>query len=171
LDRNQSKAMMQGHRLLIAYLIAVFYPFAVYEGVRAYHPFERPQFELRLVASFAPPPATPEEQKALEDKVRAGQKKLEEMLAAAEQAKRDFYRVLILVATPLGVAAMILGSYLKFPAIGTGLVIGGFVSVTNAYWGYWGQLSDRTRHVSIWLGVCLIIFIWYRYQRRREAGA
>lgn len=153
---------MRGHHLLVAYLIAVFYPLLVYEGVRAYHPFERPQFH-GLVA-VAVEPGTPEEQ------ARAGQKKIQEVLAAAKQAERVFYRALILVATPLGVAAMILGSYLKLPAIGTGMVIGGFVSVTNAYWGYWGQLDDRARHVSILLGIGLLVFIWYRYSTVRAAS-
>jgi hypothetical protein len=160
--------MMQGHHLVIAFLIAALYPLLVFESVRAYHPFQRPQFQ--VVASLSLGPSTPEELKAQEERYRAGQKRLQEIRAAAAQAESLFYRALILVATPLGVATMILGSCLKLPAVGTGMVIGGFVSVTNAYWGYWSQLDDRTRYVSILLGIFLLVFIWHRYSTARTAG-
>ena len=49
-------------------------------------------------------------------------------------AAKEFARVLVVVSTPLGVAAILIGAYLSFLAVGTGLILGGIFTVA---WGYW----------------------------------
>jgi len=131
-----------------------------YYGVRAYQPL--PEFEEQLYVSVRITPTTPEGWKAWEEQDRAWQKEHQEKLDAEDKATRPFYRALILVATPLAVAAIVIGSYLKFRSIGAGLILGGILSVTNAYIDYWDHLNDLTRYTSLFLGFCLLSFVAYR---------
>jgi hypothetical protein len=136
------------------------YPTLVYYSVRAYQPLPEFQYSYRITARLAP--TTPEGWKAWEEENRAEEKKHQEDLDTIDKATQPFFRAFILVATPLGIAAMLIGSYLKFRSVGTGLVLGGIISVTNAYSDYWNHLDDWLRYVSLILGLCLLIFIGYR---------
>jgi hypothetical protein len=136
----------------IIFGIAILYPTLVYYSVRAYQPLPEFQYSYRITARLAP--TTPEGWKAWEEENRAEEKK--------HQANQPFFRALILVATPLGIAAIFIGSYLKFHSIGTGLILGGIISVTSAYWDYWSHLEDWVRLVSLLFGCCILGFVGYR---------
>jgi hypothetical protein len=144
----------------IIFGISILYPALVYYGVRAYQPL--PEFQYTVYASVRIAPTTPEGWKAWEEEDRAAEKRRQERLDAIDKATQPFFRAFILVAAPLGIAAMLIGSYLKFRSVGTGLILGGIISVTNAYSDYWNHLDDWIRYVSLILGLCLLIFIGYR---------
>ena len=65
---------------------------------------------------------------------------------------KEFARILIIVSTPLGVAAILVGAYLSFQAVGTGLIFGGILAISWGYWSYWWYLDDWIRFVSLLAG-------------------
>jgi hypothetical protein len=147
-------------QFVIIFGIAMLYPVLVYYAVNAYQPF--PKFEYTVHASVRITPTTPEGWKAWEEENRAFEKKRQEELDAIDKATQPFYRALILIGTPLGLVVILLGLLLKSHTVGVGLILGGIVSIANAYSGYWDHLDDRIRYVSLLLGFCLLIFLGYR---------
>jgi uncharacterized membrane protein YphA (DoxX/SURF4 family) len=77
-------------------------------------------------------------------------------------AAKEFARVLIIVSTPLGLAAILVGAYLSFQAVGTGLIFGGIFAVSWGYWSYWWYLDDWIRFVSLLAGFVILIFVGIR---------
>jgi hypothetical protein len=147
-------------QFVIIFGIAMLYPVLVYYAVNAYQPF--PKFEYTVHASVRITPTTPEGWKAWEEENRAFEKKRQEELDAIDKATQPFYRALIFIGTSLGLAAILVGLLLKSHTVGVGLILGGAVSITNAYSGYWEHLDDRIRYVSLLLGFCLVVFLAYR---------
>jgi uncharacterized membrane protein YphA (DoxX/SURF4 family) len=152
--------MMLVRQFAIVFSIAILYPMLVYYGVRDYQPL--PEFQYYVVVSARVAPTTPEGWKVWEEENRAAEKKRQEDLDAVDKATQPFFRALILVATPLGIAVIFIGSYLRFHSIGMGLIFGGIFSITNAYWGYWNHLDDWIQYLSLLLGFCLLVFVGYR---------
>jgi hypothetical protein len=68
----------------------------------------------------------------------------------------------VVVATPLGVAAILIGAYLAFHAIGTGLIFGGTFTVTSGYWSYWQYLDNWVPFISLLAGFAILLFVGYR---------
>jgi hypothetical protein len=151
--------MIWARQFAIIFGIAILYPALIRYSVGVFQPL--PKIQNYTYVSVRIAPTTPEGWKTWEEEDRAEQKKHQEDLDAVDRATRPFFRVLILVATPLGIAAMFVGSYLKYPSVGTGLVLGGIISVTNAYWSYWNHLDDWIRYLSLLLGFGFLGFIGY----------
>jgi hypothetical protein len=140
--------------------IAILYPMLIHYGVRAYQPF--PKFEYTVYASARLAPTTPEGWKAWDEENRVAEQRHQEELATIDKATQPFYRSLILVAVPLGVAVILIGSFLKAQSVGLGLILGGCISIANAYSGYWAHLDDWIRYLSLLLAFCLAVFVGYR---------
>ena len=148
---------MLARQIAIGFGIAMIFPLLVYYGVSTFYP--PPKFNAIVTATlYRQSNPTPEQQKEYEDRQRERQKQQEAFSAAA----RDFARVLVIVSTPLGVAAILIGAYLKFYAIGTGLIFGGIFAVAWGYWSYWNYLDDWMRFVSLLLGFMILLFVGYR---------
>jgi hypothetical protein len=161
--------MIQARQFAIALSIATLYPALIFYGVRAYCPFPEPRFNIVISARITP--TTPEGWRAWEEEDRAKEKRRSEELAALRKAAEPFFRTLIFVATPLGIAAIFIGSYLRNQSVGTGLILGGMVTVANGYWGYCSHLDDLVRWVSVLLGLCLVVFVGYRQVVLARSGA
>jgi hypothetical protein len=155
-----SGPMIQARQFAIALSIATLYPALIFYGVRTYCPFPEPQYHVVVTARITP--TTPEGWRAWEEEDRANEKRRNEELAALRKAAEPFFRTLIFVATPLGLAAIFIGSYLRNHAVGAGLVLGGMITVANGYWGYWNHLDNWVRWVSLLLGFCILVFVGYR---------
>jgi hypothetical protein len=82
--------------------------------------------------------------------------------AAFNAAAKEFSRILIYVATPLGIAAILIGSYTRLNSIGTGLIFGGIVAVALGYANHWASLDDWVRFVSLLAGFAVLLFVGYR---------
>jgi hypothetical protein len=147
-------------KLAIIVVVGLLYPALVFYGVRAYQPF--PEVQQYVVASARIAPTTAEGWKAWEEENRAADQRHRDALDAIERAAEPFYRALILIATPLGVAAILIGSFLKFHWVGLGLILGGFISIANGYSDYWTHLDDWVRYLSLLLAFCLAVFVGYR---------
>jgi len=119
--------MMLAGQIAIGFGFAVIFPLLVYYGAATFYPPPNRADSFAELVSPGPS-ASAEERKEYSDRKTAS-----DYSAAA----KTFSRVLVLVATPLGVAAIFIGAFLSIHAIGTGLILGGIASVAFGYYGYW----------------------------------
>jgi hypothetical protein len=140
--------------------IAVLLPILVSFGVNLVQPY--PRIEQNVVVTARITPTTPEGWKAWDEENEARKQREQEQRDAIDDAARPFYRLLIFVATPIGIAAILLGSYLKIASVGTGLIFGGALTVLYGYGGYWEHIDNSIRVVSVLAGISILIFLTYR---------
>jgi hypothetical protein len=145
---------MLARQIAIGFGIAIIFPLLVYYGVSTFHHAPKMQDFYRTTCTF-PPGATADERKECTEKQRIERE-------TYDNAAKEFARVLVLVSTPLGVAAIFIGAYLPIHAIGTGLILGGIFTVGWGYWGYWQHLEDWIRFVSLLAGFAVLLFVGYR---------
>jgi hypothetical protein len=145
---------MLARQIAVGFGIAVIFPLLVYYGVSTFqHP---PKWAAFHRTSCVPEPGTTvDERKECAKKQRVEQE-------AYDTAAKEFARALVLVSTPLGVAAILIGAFLPMHAVGTGLILGGISSVGWGYWGYWQYLEDWMRFVSLLTGFGVLLFVGYR---------
>jgi hypothetical protein len=150
---------MLARQIAIGFGIAVIFPLLVYYGVATIYP--PPQLQYVVTPAVMPPNPTPEErQKYIEDQQvqrQEQQNRQEEYKIAA----KDFARHLVIIAAPLGVAAIFIGAYLPLYAIGTGLIFAGIFTVGLGYWSYWSYLENWIRFVSLLAGFLILLFVGY----------
>jgi|SRR6266446_8637835 len=137
-------------QIAVGFGIAVIFPLLVYYGVSTFHPPPK-----RPAKATPASDATADERKAHDDERRRSQE-------AYDAAAKSFSRVLILTATTLGVAAILIGAFLSIHAIGTGLVFGGIAAVAHGYWTYWRYLEDWIRFISLLAGFAMLLFVGVR---------
>lgn len=85
-----------------------------------------------------------------------------EMENKGREAERSFQKYLFIVAVPLGIAAIIMGSIIAIQAVGTGLMFGGIFSLIDGYCNYWSELADSMRFLSMLVAFVVLLFIGYR---------
>jgi len=140
---------MLARQIAIGFGLAIIFPLLVYYGVRTFSPPPKwPPFEYEAQA------ATAEERRAQNEKRKV------ERATYNDQAKA-FARVLIIASTPLGIGAILIGMLLHSASVGTGLILGGIVTVAHGYWGYWNYADDWLRFVSLLLGFGILLFVAY----------
>jgi hypothetical protein len=149
---------MLARQIAVGFGIALIFPLLVYYGVATFFPPPKFQEMVTAVARFVPPNGTAEEHKAYDEQVQ----KRQEQQQAYNAAAKSFARTLVLISTPLGVAAILIGAYLALHSIGTGLIFGGIFAVTWGYWIYWQYLEDWMRFVSLLAGFAILVFVGYR---------
>jgi hypothetical protein len=137
-------------QIAIGFGIAIIFPLLVYYGVSTFHP--APQ---RRPTGLLGSDATPEERKDHDERRRQESERY-------DAAAKAFSKVLILTATPLGVAAIGIGAFLSIHAIGTGLVFGGIAALAFGYWTYWRYLEDWIRFVSLLAGFAMLLLVGFR---------
>jgi len=145
---------MLARQIAIGFGIAVIFPLLIYYAVCTFHPAPKSQ-NFYQAALVSPTNATPDERREFAEKRRIERE-------AFVAASKEFSRVLVIVATPLGVAAIFIGSYLAIHAIGTGLILGGIAIVDFGYWHHWQYLQDWVRFVSLLAGFAILLFVGYR---------
>ncbi|MFZ0527448.1 MAG: hypothetical protein WA776_12790 [Xanthobacteraceae bacterium] len=151
---------MLARQIAIGFGIAVIFPLLVYYGVASIYP--PPEMQYVASAIIVPGPnATPEERQKYQDEQRQWQKEQHERSETYKAAAKDFARHLIIVAAPLGVAAILIGAYLPLYAIGTGLIFGGIFAAGSGYWSYWGYLENWVRFASLLAGFLILLFVGY----------
>jgi uncharacterized membrane protein YphA (DoxX/SURF4 family) len=150
---------MLARQIVIGFGIAIIFPLLIHYGVSTFH--SAPKLE-SLVAAPLPPNATPDERK----EYFAQQQQLQQQRQKAyAEAAKEFARILVSVSTPLGVAAILIGAYLSIQAVGTGLILGGILTVSWGYWNYWSYLDDWIRFASLLAGFVVLIFVGFRQAR------
>ncbi|HEX3502226.1 MAG TPA: hypothetical protein VHU22_02405 [Xanthobacteraceae bacterium] len=149
---------MPGRQFWIGLSITLLFPMCVHYIANAIHPY--PEFHQRARAYVRLAPSSAEEWKAQEERDQAEYQWQQDLIDIATQ---PFFRILIWIATPLGIAAIFVGSYLGIGSVGTGLMLGGILTVADAYWGYWNHLNMPVRLASALAGLGLLIFLWRRH--------
>jgi uncharacterized membrane protein YphA (DoxX/SURF4 family) len=144
---------MLARLIAIGFGIAVIFPLLIHYGVSTFYP--PPKYQPMAATTPLAPNASPEERKDYFDKQRQRQE-------AYNEAAKHFARILVVVSTPLGIAAILIGAYLSFQAVGTGLIIGGILAVIWGYWSYWRYLDDWLRFVSLLAGFAILLFVGIR---------
>ena len=144
---------MLARQIVIGFGIAVIFPLLVFYAVSTFYP--APKFPDIGTTECMLRAVTPEQRVECQQKQRAA-------LEAYAAANKEFSLRLVIVATPLGLAAILIGAYLTFYAIGTGLILGGIFTVAFGYWGYWQYIENWARLVSLLLGFVILLFLGYR---------
>jgi hypothetical protein len=147
---------MLARQIVIGFGIAIIFPLLIHYGVSTFHP--APKLESPITAPPAPNASADERKEYF---AQQQQQQQQRQKAYAEAAK-EFARILVMVSTPLGVAAIFIGAYLAFQAIGTGLILGGILTVSWGYLSYWGYLDDWIRFISLLAGFAILIFVGIR---------
>jgi uncharacterized membrane protein YphA (DoxX/SURF4 family) len=123
---------MLARQIAIGFGIAIIFPLLVYYGVSTFH--SAPKIQSMFATRQLPVNATADERREFNDEQRHRQE-------AYSDAAREFARILVIVSTPLGLAAILIGTYLTFLSVGTGLIFGGIFTVVWGYWAYWSYLG------------------------------
>ena len=145
---------MLARQIAIGFGITFIFPLLVYYGVSTFHP--APKLQSLVTARLVPAPnATTDERKDYAEQQRQRQETYSE-------AAKEFSRILALVSTPLGLIAILIGAYLTFQAVGTGLIFGGIFTVVWGYWSYWSYLDDWIRFLSLLAGFAILLFVGVR---------
>jgi uncharacterized membrane protein YphA (DoxX/SURF4 family) len=151
---------MLARQIAIGFGIAIIFPLLVYYGVASIYP--PPQLQYAVSATIYPGPnATPDERHKYADEQRESQQEQRKQQEAYKEAAKDFAWHLVIISTPLGVAAILIGAYLPLYAIGTGLIVGGIFTVGSGYWHYWGYLENWVRFASLLAGFLILLFVGY----------
>jgi hypothetical protein len=74
-----------------------------------------------------------------------------------------YSRNVFIIATGLGIIALIIGFALKIPSVSSGLMGGGILTIIYGTLRYWGDLPDYGRFII--LGIALAILIWMGYKK------
>jgi len=140
--------------------IAILLPMLVHYGVSTFCP--SPKWKDYYQYDYSSAKDKTPEQKA------AAQKERKEKREVFDARRKTFEQKLFYVATPVGIAAIIVGSYLAVQAVGAGLIFGGIFTLIDGYCWYWSQLDDWMRFVSLLIAFVVLVVIGYRKLSKEE---
>ena len=150
---------MLAKKIALGFGIAIVFPMLLHYGVSTWTP--QPKWRGYGFEPTFNPQATPEEQAQW----RTEQQKKQEERRIAE---KRFQQHLFAVAVPLGLIALLVGAFLRLPAIGAGLMFGGIFSICDGYFNYWSELADVLKFVSLLIALILLLFLGYRRLEKKE---
>ena len=150
---------MLAKKIALGFGIAIVFPMLLHYGVSTWTP--QPKWDLYDLQRPFNPQATPEEKAQWQ----AEQQKKQEERRIAE---KRFQQHLFAVAVPLGLVALLVGAFLRLPAIGTGLMFGGIFSICDGYLNYWSELADVLKFSSLLIAFILLLFLGYCRLERKE---
>ena len=134
--------------------IAIILPMLVHYGVSTFSP--APKWDDYYPSNYYQyQNVTPEERKQFQVEDNKRQEKY-------KQHRKTFERHLFYVATPIGIAAIIIGSALAVQAIGAGLIFGGIFTLIDGYCWYWPELQDWMRFLSLLAAFVVLVICGYR---------
>ncbi len=79
-----------------------------------------------------------------------------------EGEERVYYKHMFWVAYPVGLVAIVLGTFFPVQAVGAGLMFGGLSSLAAGCYSYWDKMTDQLRFGSlvVALGVVVALGTW-----------
>ncbi len=152
---------MLAKRFALGFGIAVIFPMMLYYGVGSFSP--PPHWQDYQVENFQ----ERHERGDLEEQQRLEAERLERRDRFLEHT-RHFQKLLFFVAVPIGIIAIIVGTFIALPAVGTGLLFGGILSVTTGYLAYWTELPESLRFVSLFISFVVLIVVGYKKLETRQ---
>jgi len=139
----------------VTFGLAVILPVLVYYGVSTAGP--PPKYEDYCVKSYE----ARTESASKEEKFRL-EKEEQKLSKAREAAEKRFEERLFEAAAPIGILALIIGSFLRPATVGAGLMFGGLFTFTEGLWWQWRELPDGMKFVMLLVATITIIIIGYR---------
>ncbi len=153
---NSSGKGTLAKKFALGFGIAVLFPMMIHYGVRSFSPQPRwENYQVRHAYLAYDDKADPAER----EKVEAEQRAMEEKRRADE---KRFQKHLFCATTPLGILAIIAGTLIGIQAVGSGLMFGGILCLIDGYINYWSELPDFMRFLSLLAGFCILIFIGFK---------
>lgn len=148
---------MRGINFAIAMGIAILLPMLVIYGVKTFSP--PPEWEdyhtRQLYEEPSPEKITPEKKA---ERMREQQEASERMEAARKQHQMHLF----FTAVPVGLIAIIAGTFIRVPALGPGMVFGGVFTLVEGYLFNWQELSDPIKFVSLLIALIVLGITAYR---------
>ena len=141
---------MLAKKFALAFGIAVVFPAMIHSGVSIFSP--QPRWQDYTVAPMIDRNSSEWQQKETERRA----------------AEKVFEKHLFAVAVPLGLVAIIVGTFFLTPAIGAGLMFGGIFSVCDGYFNYWSELSASLKFMSLMAAFIVLIAVGYLKIERKE---
>ncbi len=146
----------------IGFGIALLVPLAVYTGVSIFKP--GPEWEKVYAGDFQA------------RRESAGSVKENQQITKEEQQAQKTYKaqekehekVMFFVSFPIGIAAVIAGAFLRFRAVGAGLVFGGIFLLAEGCYSYWDKMTAVMRFASILVSPA--VFVALGVLKSREAA-
>ncbi len=152
---------MLGRQIVIGFGVAMMLPLLVYFGAKSFMSAPPPQDY--IYSQAFQPNITLEERAALQNERAAKQR---EQRAAYNQYASTVGMILLAVATPVAAAAILIGYYLGTHGLGTGLILGGILTLLSCHWGYWNYIPDSSRFLSFLPAFLSLLFIGYKQMSR-----
>ena len=143
-------------KIVLGFGIAIVFAALTHYGICTFFP--KPKWEDYKVPNYYErhKRASNEEKIALEK-----EKNEKEELRKKDQqewATKYFY-----IGLPIGILAVIIGAFIKLPAIGSGLLAGGILVLIESYGHYWLHMPDAPKFVS--LIIVFILLLWVGYKK------
>lgn len=138
------------------------FPLTIHYGVKTFSP--EPRWEDYQVEHYHTryQSASPEERIKLEEQQ-------EEMQKKRRAHEKRFQKNLFYITTPLGISAIILGTFIGIQAVGSGLMFGGIFCLGDGYFNYWSELPDVMRFGSLLLALAILLVIGFKkFNERNE---
>ena len=150
---------MIAKKIALGFGIALVFPMLIHYGVSTF--VHSPKWEDYQVEGIYDPTASPEEKAHRQAEQQQKQKE-------RKVAEKHFQQYLFAFAVPFGLIALLVGAFLRLPAIGSGLMFGGIFSLCDGYGNYWSELADGFKFLSLMAAFVLLIFLGYRRLERKE---
>jgi hypothetical protein len=83
-----------------------------------------------------------------------------------QDTSEKYNRNVFIIATGIGIIALIVGVALNLASVSAGLMGGGILSIIYGTIRYWSDLPDYGRFII--LGITLVILIWLGYKRIKK---
>lgn len=148
---------MKGINFAIAMGIAILLPMMVIYGVKTFSP--PPEWEDYHTRELYEKPAG--EKITSEEKTEIARERRE----ASEKfsaARKQHQMHLFFTAVPVGLIAIIAGTFIRVPALGPGMVFGGVFTLVEGYLFNWQELSDPIKFVSLLIALIVLGVTAYR---------
>jgi len=150
---------MIAKKIALGFGIAVVFPMLVHYGVSTF--VHSPHWDAYQVHGVFDPSAPPQEKAQWQTEQQQKQKDY-------RAAEKHFQQHLFAVAVPLGLVALLVGAFMRLPAMGTGLMFGGIFSICDGYFNYWSELADMLKFISLIIAFILLLFLGYRRLELKE---
>ena len=148
---------MRGINFAIAMGIAILLPMLVIYGVKTFSPAPNwEDYHTRQLYEEPSPEKITSEKKA--ERMREQQEASERM----ETARKQHQMHLFFTAVPVGLIAIIAGTFIRVPALGPGMVFGGVFTLVEGYLFNWQELSDPIKFVSLLIALIVLGITAYR---------
>ena len=143
---------MLAKRFGFGFGIAVILPLLVHYGVSTFTPAPKWQEYYQSSSVVAEETAQQKTQRTQER-----QKQEQEF----RHKQKTFERNLFFVAAPVGIAAVVVGSFAAVQAVGAGLIFGGIFTTIDGYCWYWTELADWMRFLSLLIAFAVLVGLGY----------